>query len=160
VTITKVTVGDQEIQPGLSTGPREDNPGTPFQADEGWMKNMSIVLMNRTDKVIVRAELELYFRDTGDGSPFRPVTEHIMTIGRRPDAGSFTSHGQKRPPEPDKQPLCGCLGRRRSFESETTSMRYSLLLNKSYCSRRSRGLRFVDFSSTSWMECAGMIWLV
>src|SRR5208283_4210978 len=57
-------------------------------------------------------------------------------------------------------PFCGCLGRRSSFESETTSMRYSLLLNKSYCSRRSRGLRFDDFSSTSWMECAGMTWLV
>jgi hypothetical protein len=105
VTITKVTVGDQQIQPGLSTGAREDKPGAPFQADEDWLKNMSIVLMNRTDKVIARAEIQLFFPDTGDGSPFRPVTMYTITIGRRPDAASFTSHGQKLPPEPDKQPL-------------------------------------------------------
>ena len=39
-------------------------------------------------------------------------------------------------------------------------MKYSLLLKRSSRSRRSRGLRFDDFSSTSWMECAGMTWLV
>lgn len=61
--------------------------------------------MNRTDKVIVRAELQLFFPDTGDGSPYRPVTTYTTLIGHRPDAESFTSQGQKRLPEPDKQPL-------------------------------------------------------
>src|ERR1700741_1950897 len=105
VIIAKVTVGDQQIQPGLSMGAREDKPGTPFQADEDWLKNMSIVLKNRTDKVIVRAEVQLFFPDTGDGSSYRPVTAYTMTMGQRPDVASFTSHGQKRPPEPDKKPL-------------------------------------------------------
>lgn len=41
VTYTKVTYGEKEIQPGLSTGPdeREVHAGTPFQADENWLKN-------------------------------------------------------------------------------------------------------------------------
>src|SRR5882724_4117275 len=78
VTIEKVTVGGQQIQPGVSTGPREDKPGTPFQADEDWLKNMSIVLKNRTDKVIVRVEVQLFFPDTGDGSPSRSVTVYTL----------------------------------------------------------------------------------
>ena len=78
VTIEKVTVGVQRIQPGVSTGPREDKPGTPFQADEDWLKNMSIVLKNRTDKVIVRAEVQLFFPDTADGSPSRSVTAYTL----------------------------------------------------------------------------------
>jgi hypothetical protein len=104
VTITKVLVGDQQIQPGVSTGPREVQPGTPFQADEDWLKNMSISLKNRTDKVIVRAEVQLWFPDTGDGSS-APVTVYTITLGQRPDIDSFASHGQKLPPEPGKPPL-------------------------------------------------------
>jgi hypothetical protein len=105
VTITKVTVGDQQIQPGMSMGAREDKPGTPFQADEDWLKNMSIVLKNRTDKVIVRAEVQLWFPDTGDGSSSRPVTAYTITVGQRPEIDSYASNGQKIPPEPGKQPL-------------------------------------------------------
>src|SRR2546422_11404891 len=52
VTISKVTIGDEPVQPGLSTGAREDKPGAPFQADENWLRKMSIWLKNRTDKVI------------------------------------------------------------------------------------------------------------
>lgn len=105
VTITKVTVGDQQIQPGLSTGAREVQPGTPFQADEDWLKSMSISLKNRTDKVIVRAEIELWFPDTGDGGPSQPVTTYGITLGQRPEIDSYTSRGQKLPPEPGKQAL-------------------------------------------------------
>ena len=105
VTITKVIVGDQVIQAGVSTGAREVQSGAPFQADEDWLKNMSISFKNRTDKVIVRAEVQLWFPDTGDGTSTRPVTVYIMTLGQRPEIDSFTSHGQKLPPEPSKAPL-------------------------------------------------------
>jgi hypothetical protein len=100
VTITKVTVGDQQVQPGLSTGAREVKPGTPFQADEDWLKNMSVILKNRTDKVIVRAEIMLYLLD-----PSQLVTAHTIMLGHRPEVASFTKSGQKLPPEPDKQAL-------------------------------------------------------
>jgi hypothetical protein len=110
VTIEKVTVESQLIQPGVSTAARVEQPATPFQADEDWLKNMSISLKNRTDKVIVRAEIMLWFLDTGNGitPPGRispTVSMYVMTFGQRPEIDSFTSHGQKRPPEPDKQPL-------------------------------------------------------
>jgi len=105
LTITKITVGDQQIQPGQSSGAREDKPGTPFQADEDWLKNMSIVLKNRTDKVIVRVEIQLFFPDTGDGSASRPVTAYTITLGQIPEISSFTSRGQKIPPDPSIQPL-------------------------------------------------------
>jgi hypothetical protein len=104
VTITKVIVGDQEIQPGVSTGVREVQPGNPFQADEDWLKNMSITLKNRTDKVIVRAEVQLWFPDTGDGSPSQPATAYTITLGQRP-IDSYRSNGQKYAPEPNKSPI-------------------------------------------------------
>lgn len=106
VIVTKVTVGGEEVQPGVSTaGVREVRPGTPFQADEDWLSKTSISLKNRTDKMIVRAEIQLFFPDTGDGSPSRAVTAHMITIGQRPDIDSFSSRGQKLPPEPDQRPL-------------------------------------------------------
>jgi hypothetical protein len=105
LTITKVMVGDQQIQPGQSSGAREDKPGTTFQADEDWLKNMSIVLKNRTDKVIAHVEIQLFFPDTGDGSASRPVTAYTIALGQVPDINSFTSHGQKIPPDSSKQPL-------------------------------------------------------
>lgn len=105
VTITKVVVAGQQIQPGLSTGGvQEVRPGTPFQADEDWLKNTSITLQNRTDRMIVRAEIMLLFPDTGDGIS-QPITEYVITLGQRPEINTFTSHGQKFPPEPDKKPL-------------------------------------------------------
>jgi hypothetical protein len=110
VTIEKVTVGSQLIQPGVSTAARVDQPATPFQADQDWLKNMSISLKNRTDKVVVRAEVQLFFPDTGNGitpqgriSP--TVTVYTMELGQRPEIDSYASHGQKIPPEPGKQPL-------------------------------------------------------
>ena len=60
-----MTVEDQWIQPGTSAGAHEVRAGKPFQADEDWLKNMPIFLKNRTDKVIVRADVQLWFPDTG-----------------------------------------------------------------------------------------------
>lgn len=110
VTIVKVTVGNQQIQPGMSTAARVDQPATPFQADEDWLKTMSISLLNRTDKIIVRAEIMLFFPDTGNGSipqgRISPtVMMYTMTLGQRPEIDSYASPGQKYAPEPDKQPI-------------------------------------------------------
>jgi hypothetical protein len=103
VTITKVQEGDQTIQPGLSTGSREDKPGAPFQADDDWLKNMSVVLQNRTNQTIVRAEIEVFFLGGGQS---QGVATYFIKLGQRPDAESFTKSGEKRPPEqPSKQPL-------------------------------------------------------
>lgn len=109
-TISKVIVGDQQIEPGMSTAARVDQPATPFQADEDWLKNTSIFLKNRTDKAIVRAEIMLFFPDTGNGvtPPDRvspTVMVYTMTLGQRPEIDSYSSHGQKLPQEPNKPAL-------------------------------------------------------
>ena len=106
VRITKVTVAGQEIHVGLSTGAREDERGTPFQADEDWLKNMIISVKNRTEKVIVCVQIALWFPDIGDGSsPARPATAYTITVGQRPDWSLHYRDGSRIPPEPTKKEL-------------------------------------------------------
>jgi hypothetical protein len=106
VTVSKVMVGDQQIRTGVSTaGVREVRQGTPFQAGDDWLKNMTIVIRNRTDKAIVRAEIVLLFPDTGDGTPGRPVTAYTITLGQRPEIDAFRSNGQKLSRQLDKKPF-------------------------------------------------------
>jgi hypothetical protein len=104
VTITKVTVAGQQIQPGKSGGVREEERGTPFQADEDWLKNMSISLLNRTDKVIVCAQVQFFFPDTGDGVS-QPITTYTITVGQRPESSLYYADGSKIPPDTTKKPL-------------------------------------------------------
>jgi hypothetical protein len=99
VTITKVIVAGQEIQPGSATAAHEDKPGTPFQADEDWLKTMSIFITNRTDKVIVCAQVNLWFPDTGDGTAGRPVTVYAVTVGQRPEWAKYYRSGKKMTPD-------------------------------------------------------------
>jgi hypothetical protein len=106
VIITKVIVAGEQIQPGVSTGGvQEVRQGTPFQADDEWLKNTSITLQNRTDKMIVRAEIMLLFPDAGDGSASRPLIEYMITLGQRPEINSYNSRGEKFRAEPDKKAL-------------------------------------------------------
>jgi hypothetical protein len=105
VSIEKITVGDHLIHAGVkAVGWRDEQSGTPFQANDDWLKDMSIVVKNRTDKVIVWAGITFYFPDTGDGHS-TPVTMHSITLGQMPEIDSFSNRGQKYPPETDKQPL-------------------------------------------------------
>jgi hypothetical protein len=67
VTIERVTVGDQVIQAGVMGGPIVIQPGAPFQANEDWLKNMSFVLKNRTNKTIEWADIYLVFPDVQPG---------------------------------------------------------------------------------------------
>lgn len=106
VSIERISVDGQVIHPGVSTAAgREVKPGTEFEADEDWLRNMSVVLKNRTDKVIVRAEITLWFPETGDGSRSQIITSYTMALGQRPEIDSFTRHGQKLQPQPDKPPI-------------------------------------------------------
>lgn len=107
VAITKVTVGGQQIQAGLGDAfGKQRKAGRPFEADEDWLRNMSIFLTNRTDKVIVCAEIELLFLDTGDGTtPDRAVTTYTITVGQRPEWSMYFRNGTKRTPDPAWKPL-------------------------------------------------------
>lgn len=105
VRITKITVAGREIQTGRSVGAREDKAGTPFQADANWISNTSIFLKNRTDQVIVCAEVEAVFPDTGDGSQGHPVTIYTITVGQPPEWSLYARNGAKMTLPPAKTPL-------------------------------------------------------
>ena len=105
VTYIEVTTEGLEIQPGISAGVYVNRPAVPFQADENWLKNMVIILLNRTNEEIVCADIDFIFPETGDGSPSHPVAEYHLTLGQLPEIDSFTSHGRRIPPNLDKQPL-------------------------------------------------------
>jgi hypothetical protein len=99
VRITKVAVAGQPIGTGLS-GPRgEYRQGPPFQADEDWLKNMTISLNNRTDKPITCAQLRLWFPDTGDGTATRSITNYVIKLGQRPESALHYADGSKIPPD-------------------------------------------------------------
>jgi hypothetical protein len=105
VRITKVSVDGQQIETGLS-GPRgEYRQGTPFQADEGWLKNMTITLINRTDKPIVYAQIMLWFPDTMNANPDKATTSYRVIVGQRPESSLFYKDGSKIPPDTTKKPL-------------------------------------------------------
>jgi hypothetical protein len=89
VTIERVTVGGQVIQPGVMGGPIVIQAGTPFQANEDWLKNMSVVLKNRTNKTIDWADIYLVFPDV------QPTLNYSLTIGRMPAVDFFMGKGQK-----------------------------------------------------------------
>jgi hypothetical protein len=89
VTIERVTVGDQVIQPGVMGGPKVIQDGTPFQANEDWLKNMSFVLRNRTNKTIDWALIYLVFPDVQRGLNLS------MEIGRMPANDFFNGKGGK-----------------------------------------------------------------
>jgi len=95
VRITTVAVGTQRIQTGVSGARGEIKPGTPFQSDEEWLKNMSISMTNRTDKPIICAQVRLWFPDTGDGTPAHPMTHYVITIGQRPESSLYYKDGSK-----------------------------------------------------------------
>lgn len=69
VAITKVTLGSAEVQCGLVLSPAEIQPVTPIQAGDDWLQNVTIYLLNRTNKTIVEGQIVLVFPETGDGSP-------------------------------------------------------------------------------------------
>jgi hypothetical protein len=105
VRITGVSVGTQQIHAGLSGAHGEIKQGTPFQADEDWLKNVSISLTNRTDKPIVCAQLRLWFPDTGDGTAARPMTHYAITVGQRPESSLYHADGSIIPSDPTKKAL-------------------------------------------------------
>jgi hypothetical protein len=105
VMITKVTVGDSEVQCGLVVVPNKVQPVTPFQAGSDWLEKMTISLFNRTDRKIVYAEVSLGFPETGDGQTL-PMLTHSIQLGRIPEAAAFSGRsGQPLPQDPARKPI-------------------------------------------------------
>jgi hypothetical protein len=105
VTVERVTVGDQVIQTGVMGGPRVLRSGTPFQANNDWLKNMSIVLKNRTDKNIDWAQIYVSVPDAAEGLT-KTLANYQIQLGKIP-ANDFFTHrdGTLSPHESGGSPL-------------------------------------------------------
>lgn len=88
VMITEVTVGGQEVQCGLLTGRRRVQPVAPFQAGSDWLKDMTIYIYNRTNKMIVAGHIVLGFPETKSGRS-APQSAYLIGLGRIPQVDAF-----------------------------------------------------------------------
>lgn len=106
VAITKVTLGNAEVQCGLVLSPTELQPVKPIQAGDDWLQNVTIYLLNRTDKTVVEGQIVLSFPETGDGGSGNPVREFHITFGRLPAAAAYSGRtGQAIVEPPSVQPI-------------------------------------------------------
>jgi hypothetical protein len=102
VVITKVTIKDLVVQSGRFVHDRTQpmDPVTPFQADDDWIRDMTLYLFNRTNRTITFAQVLFGFPETGDG---RSIPQHafMLQLGRIP--ASFLPAG--RPQPADREPI-------------------------------------------------------
>lgn len=111
VVITKVTYGNSEVDCGLVVSSTALQPVIPFQAGDDWLQDVTVYLLNRTDKMIVFAQTTLAFPETGDGSFQRPMRVYNVTLGRLPPNAAFSGRtGQPLPQNPNLQAIAFAPG--------------------------------------------------
>jgi hypothetical protein len=93
VMITRVTVGDQDVQCGLWVGPTTVQPVAPFNASGNWLQRLTIYLLNRTNKSLSYAQVGIGFPETGDGHSV-PRSVFRVSLGRIPPRGAFFGSGK------------------------------------------------------------------
>jgi len=90
VIVAKVTVGDMAVPCMPSPGPDgKFHEAPPFQADDDWLQNTTIYLLNRTEKPIAWFLVDIAFPQTGDGSKAMPQRTYQLTMGRRPSINNL-----------------------------------------------------------------------
>lgn len=82
-------------------------PAAPFQAGSDWLNQMTISLVNRTNKTIVFGSIILHFLDTGDCSSSLPCASTTLEFGQRPAVDAFDGRTGKpvKPEHPERPPL-------------------------------------------------------
>ncbi len=108
VLISNVAVGGKTIECRLFIKPPVViQPVTPFQASSDWLQQMTISLVNRTNKIIVFGGLIFHFLDTGDCSQAQPCVGAELHLGQRPAIDAYdgrTGH-PLRLEHPERPPL-------------------------------------------------------
>ncbi len=95
VMVTGVTIGGVPIECGLVTNPVQLQPVTPFAAGGDWLQNLTITILNRTNRNVSYAQITLAFPETGDGSsPASPQHVYHISLGRIPDSAAFSGAGK------------------------------------------------------------------
>ena len=88
-----------------------------FQADDNWLKNLSLVLRNRTSKNIVRVRLLIEFPEakvTVNGIPPRHGLESHADFGQLPANAAYFLSGKPMPPSSQK-PILFAPGQEMTF---------------------------------------------
>jgi hypothetical protein len=94
VMLTDIAVGGKSINCGLFIKPRRViQPVEPFHAGPDWLQDMTISLLNRTNKTIAFGELSLFFLDTGDCKSL-PCASAIIHVGRLPAIDAYSGNGK------------------------------------------------------------------
>jgi len=110
VAITRVTLGGADVLCcGSILSPIEVQRATPVAASDDWLQNITIYLLNRTDKNIVNGTITLDFPETGAGTPDSPRRPYVIGFGRLPP-GTVVINGRTRQPMvwtagPDVKPV-------------------------------------------------------
>jgi hypothetical protein len=104
VVVTKITLGNVVVQSGRFIKPvgEAQESITPFSADDGWIQNVTVYLVNRTNRTIVYALLNFGFPETTVGQ-----TQAVfqLFLGRIPESVPFDSHGVPYRRRPGSQPI-------------------------------------------------------
>ena len=101
VVVAYVTLGDVVVQKCRVVKPRTEPPDpiTPFSADDDWIRNLTVYLLNRTDKPIVFLTVGFAFPDTYVEQTHAGFS---VTLGVIPPSALFDLNGRpvkvKQPP--------------------------------------------------------------
>ncbi|SRR5579884_190903 len=107
VMISDISVAGKTIECGLFIKPPAVvQPVSPFQASSDWLQQMTISLINRTNKTIVFGAIELVFLDTGDCRSL-PCTAYPIHLGQMPamDAYDGRTGLPLKPEQPERAAL-------------------------------------------------------
>ena len=108
VLISDVAVAGKTVECGLFVKPPTvDQPVTPFPAGSDWLQQMTISLVNRTNKTIAYGVLIFHFLDVGDCSPAQPCVEAELHFGQRPAIDAYDGRTCRplKPEHPERPPL-------------------------------------------------------
>ena len=87
--ISNVSVNGKTVECGLFIKPPlVIQPVTPFRANSNWLQQMTISLVNRTDKTIVFGSLLFRFLDTGDCHDL-PCVAKTLSCGKMPAVDAY-----------------------------------------------------------------------
>jgi hypothetical protein len=93
--ISKIVVGKRVMVLGkpISVNQYHSDPALilnnkPFEAENGWLNNMTLYIKNRTDKTVASATVLLSFPETGNGRT-QPISIYHIRLGRIPAVDAF-----------------------------------------------------------------------
>jgi len=104
VEIEPMGQGDAVWVFNIATEGQQVEPTVPFQAGGNWLKDMSILLRNRTDKSIEYLEIRIRFPEGGNGRT-EPLTSYHIQLGQIPAVDRFKRNGQPLRVDPNLKPL-------------------------------------------------------